>query len=193
LQRPLDQQQPGVNVKIILLGLNHEVQWEDPSGHLREILAAQINKSNVDLVAEEATGLPTTVAQRLACKLDKPWIDIDMSKADRKLAGIDDALADRQTHPIDPFENIGSCCLYLPHEDGIREAEWLSRILKRRASVVLCICGFMHVDPFTKKLEEKGCSVEQLKLTELPWFQDLYGKYSIVEENGQRWCEMRRP
>jgi hypothetical protein len=32
----------------------------------------------------------------------------------------------------------------------------------------------------------------KLKLTELPWFQDLYGKYKIVEENGERWCEMRR-
>jgi hypothetical protein len=179
-------------VKIILLGLNHDVQWKDPTGHLRQIIADQVNNSGIDLVAEEAAGLPTTVAQRLACKLDKPWIDMDMSKADRKLAGIDDALIDRQTYPIDPYENIGSRCLYLPQEDGIREAQWLSRMLKQRADVVLCICGFMHVDPFTNKLEEVGCSVEQLKLTESAWFQDLYGKYSIVEENGKRWCEMRR-
>jgi len=179
-------------VKIILLGLNHDVQWKDPTGHLREIIAEQINNSSVDLVAEEATGLPTTVAQRLACKLDKPWIEIDMSKTDRKLAGIDDALTNRLTHPIDPFENMGSRCLYLPQEDGIREAAWVSRILKQRAEVVLCLCGFMHVDPFTEKLEKKGCSVQQLGVTNLPWFQDLYGKYSIVEENGERWCEMRR-
>jgi len=178
-------------VKIILLGLNHDVQWRDPSGHLRQILADQIN-SSVDLIAEEAAGLPTTVAQRLACKLDKPWIDIDLSKADRKLAGIDDALTYRQTHPIDPYENVGSCCLYLPHEDGVREEAWLSRILNQRASVVLCLFGFMHVDPFTRKLEKKGCSVERLKLTELSWFQDLYGTYTIVEKSGQRWCEMRR-
>jgi hypothetical protein len=181
-----------ISMKIILLGLNHEVQWKDPSGHLRQILADEINNSSVDLVAEEAAGLPTTVAQRLAYKFDKPWIDIDMSRADRKLAGIDDALIARQTDPIDPFKNIGSRCLYLFQEDGIREEEWLLRMLKRRADVVLCLCGFMHVDPFTKKLEETGCSVKQLKLTELPWFQDLYCKYSIVEENGKRWCEMRR-
>lgn len=179
-------------MKIILLGLNHDLQWKDPSGHLRQILDDQISNSSVDLVAEEATGLPTTVAQRLACKLDKPWIDIDMSKADRKLAGIDDALTDRRTHPIDPFEDIGSRCLYLPREDGIREEEWLSRILKQRAGVVLCLCGYMHVDPFTMKVEEKGCSVEHLKLSELPWFQELYGKYRIVGENGKRWCEMLR-
>jgi hypothetical protein len=58
-------------------------------------------------------------------------------------------------------------------------------------TVVLCVCGFMHVDPFTKKLEEKGCSVEQVKVTDSPWFQQLYGKFSIVEENGKRWCVIR--
>jgi hypothetical protein len=179
-------------VKIILLGLNHEIQWMDPTGQLRQILADQISNSGVDLIAEEATGLPTTVAQRLACKLDKPWMDIDMSKADRKLAGIDEALTDRQTHPIDPYEDIGSRCLYLPEEDGVREEFWLSRILKQRAGVVMCLCGFMHIDPFAKRLEDKGCSVERLALTELAWFQDRYGKYLIVEENGKRWCEMRR-
>jgi hypothetical protein len=98
-------------VKIILLGLNHDLQWRDPSGHLHQILADQVNDSKVDLIAEEAAGLPTTVAQRLAFKLDKPWIDIDLSKADRKLAGIDNALTERQTHPIDPYDNVGSCCL----------------------------------------------------------------------------------
>ena len=179
-------------MKIILLGLNHDLQWRDPSGHLHQILADQVIDSKVDLIAEEAAGLPTTVAQRLAFKLDKPWIDIDLSKADRKLAGIDNSLTERQTHPIDPYDNVGSCCLYLPYEDGIREETWLERILKQRVTVVLCLCGFMHVDPFMKKLEEKGCNVERLELTELRWFQDLYGKYTIVvEKNGQRWCEMR--
>ena len=102
-------------MKIILLGLNHDVQWKDPTGHLREIIAEQINNSSVDLVAEEATSLPTTVAQRLACKLDKPWIEIDMSKTDRELAGIDDALTNRLTHPIDPFEIIlNTPAIHLP-------------------------------------------------------------------------------
>ena len=179
-------------MKITLLGLNHELQWRDPEGQLRQIVADRINSSGVDLIAEEAAGLPTTVAQRLACKLDKPWIDIDMSKAERKLAGIHEALLARQSVPIDPYENIGSRCMYLPQEDGVREEEWLSRILMRRADQVLCLCGFMHVDLFGKRLGEKGCSVERLNITDLPWFQKLYGKYSMVEEHGQRWCEVRR-
>ena len=182
------------SVKVILLGLNHELQWKDPTGHLREIVADRLRSASVDLVAEEATGLPTTVAQRVACEVNKPWINIDMSRADRMLAGIDETLIARPDGPLlvfDPFEIIGSRLSYLPKEDGIRETEWLSRIFKQRAEVVLCLCGFIHIDPFAKKLEEKGCSVEQQSLTELPWFQDLYGRYSIVEENGERWVEIR--
>jgi hypothetical protein len=100
-------------VTITLLSLNHEVQWKDPTGDLHRILGELFGNSQIDLIAEEAFGLPTTVAQRLACRLDKPWIEIDMSIADRKLAGIHDALMKRRSEPIDPFNNIGSLSLYL--------------------------------------------------------------------------------
>lgn len=179
-------------MKIILLGIDHEAQWKDTGGHLREILVDLINKNNVDLVAEEATGLPTTVAQRLACKFDKPWIEIDFSVAERKLVGIYEGLVNRQPFPVLPFDGRSFGCGYLPKEDTIREEEWMRRILRQGAEVVLCLCGHMHVDPFTKKLEKAACDVEKLALTELPWFQDLYGKQNIVERDGRRWCETRR-
>jgi len=152
-----------------------------------------MSKSNVDLVAEEATELPTTVAQRLACKLDKPWIEIDLSMTERKLAGIADALDERaKGFPLPPFgKRFG--VKYLPREDGIREEEWRRRILKQRAEVVLCLCGYLHLDPFTKKLEEAKCHVEKLDLTEFLWFRELFGEYSIVEENGERRSEVRWP
>ncbi|HEY1676858.1 MAG TPA: hypothetical protein VGG04_04070 [Candidatus Sulfotelmatobacter sp.] len=179
-------------MKVVLLGLNHELQWKDPTGDLRQILGHLISTRGVDLVAEEAAGLPTTVAQRLAFILDKPWIDIDMNKAERVLAGIHESLLARRPFPIDPCSGDTSTrCSYLPREDGIREEEWLRRILTKRADVVLCVCGFMHLDPFAKRLEEKGCSVEQVRLTELVWFQKHYGSYSIVEDDGKRWCEIR--
>jgi hypothetical protein len=178
-------------VKIVLLGLNHDLQWKDPTGDLRKILEEQFTNLSVDLVAEEASGLPTTVAQRLACKYDKPWIDIDLSMADRKLAGIYDELLHRKCEPLDLAESVDCRHLYLLHEDGIRETEWVSRILRSRVDAVLCLCGFLHVDPFRQKLEERGCSVEHLKVAELAWFQNLYGKYSIVEENGNRWFEVQ--
>jgi hypothetical protein len=106
-------------MKITLLSLNHDVQWKDPTGDLYRILSKLLANSQIDLIAEEAFGLPTTVAQRLACKLDKPWIQIDMSTVERKLAGIYEALIERRSEPIDPCKNIGSLSLYLPN-DAIR-------------------------------------------------------------------------
>lgn len=178
-------------MKITLLSLNHEIQWKDPTGDLRRILGELFGNSQTDLIAEEAFGLPTTVAQRIACRLDKPWIEIDMSIADRKLAGIHDALMKRRSEPIDPFNNIGSLSLYLRKEDGVRETVWVRRILRQPVDAVLCLCGFLHVDPFTQKLRAKGCDVEHLNLTEQQWFRKRYGIYSIVEEQGERWCEIR--
>ena len=180
-------------MKIILLGSSHELQWKDLTGDLRKILELRLTNAEVGLVAEEASGLPTTVAQRLACKYDKPWMNIDMSTADRKLAGIYDGLLQRKREPLGQADTADYRLLYLPIEDGIRETEWVSRILRQRVDVVLCLCGFMHLDPFTKKLEEKGCCVEQLRVTDYVWFQSRYGKYHIVEEKDKRWCEVRHP
>jgi hypothetical protein len=178
-------------VKITLLSLNHELQWKDPTGGLRRILSELLARPEIELVAEEACGLPTTVAQRLTYKLNKPWIEIDMSIPERKLAGIHQALMDRRSAPIDPFSNIGSLSLYLPKEDGIRETEWVTRILRQRVDGVVCLCGFLHIEPFTQKLGKFGCTVEHVNLVEQEWFRRLYGTYRIIEEDGKRWCEIR--
>jgi hypothetical protein len=92
----------------------------------------------------------------------------------------------RKRAPLDPCESDDYRVLYLPEEDGFREKEWRSRILRLHVDVVLCICGVLHLDPFTLKLQEEGCQVEQLQ------FEDPHYRYSIVEEGGNRWCEVKR-
>jgi hypothetical protein len=179
-------------MRIILFGMNHELQWKDPTGDLKSLLDQQFKISSIGLVAEEARGLPTTVAQRLACHYDTPWIDIDPSKADLKLDGIYDELQNRRYLPIDPSVGSDRRDEYLPNADGIRETEWVRRILLQRADVVLCLCGFLHVDPFKQKLEEEGCYVECLDVVNTPWFKQNYGTYRIIEENGVRWCEISK-
>jgi hypothetical protein len=178
-------------MKIILLGLNHELQWRDPTGGLKRLLGQQFQSSCIGLVAEEARGLPTTVAQRLASQYEKPWMDIDLSSADLKLAGIYDELQNRRREPIDPTESRDYLLEYLPNADGIRETEWVRRILLRRVEVVLCLCGFLHVDPFAKKLEEQRYSVERLDVVNSAWFKEIYGTYRIVEKDDARWCEIK--
>lgn len=178
-------------MKIMLLGLNHELQWKDSTGDLKKFLDQQFKNSGIDLVAEEAKSLPTTVAQRLTWMYDIPWMDIDLSSADLKLAGIYDELQNRRREPIDPTESLDYLLEYLPNADGIRETEWVRRILSKRVDVALCLCGFLHVDPFTQKLEEQGCGVEHLDLVNMAWFKQIYGTYRIVEDGNGRWCEVR--
>ena len=177
-------------MKITLVGLNHELQWKDPSGDLKRVLDQQFKSSNIGLVAEEARGLPTTVAQRLASQYDKPWMDIDLSSADLKLAGIYEELQKRRCPLIDHPVSSGRRHEYLPNADGIRETEWVRRILTHRVDEVLCLCGFLHVGPFTQKLEENGCSVEHLNVVGTDWFKEIYGTYRIVEDGSGRWCEV---
>jgi hypothetical protein len=177
-------------MKITLLGLNHDLQWKDPTGDLRRIVSELLSGSQIDLIAEEASGLPTTIAQRLACKLDKPWVEIDMSAADRKLARIYKRLTERPTSPIG-VPSIGRREDYLPREDGIRETEWVTRILHQNVDAALCLCGLLHADPFKQKLENRGCSVEHINLTEEAWFKKLYGSYRIVARDCERWLEIR--
>lgn len=175
----------------MLLGLNHELQWKDPTGDLKKLLDQQFKNSSIGLVAEEAKSLPTTVAQRLASKYDIPWMDIDLSSADLKLAGIYDELQSRGFTRTDPTESSDCRQEYLPNADGLRETEWVRRILSKRVDVVLCLCGFLHVDPFTQKLEERGCSVEHFDVVNMAWFKQIYGTYRIVEDDSGRWCEVR--
>jgi hypothetical protein len=176
---------------VTIIGLNHELQWKDATGDLQRLLADRIANTSVDLIVEEASGLPTTVAQRLALGQNKPWMNMDLDKAERILAGIKEELDKRPFEPIDPSANAGGRYQYLPRADGIRETEWVRRILRLRVKALICLCGFIHVGPFTKKLEENGYNVEQLNVSELEWFKNQFGTYQIVEEDGRRWCEIR--
>lgn len=176
----------------MLLGLIHEVQWNDPTGNLRRILEELLSSQQINLIAEEAWALPTTIAQRLACKLDKPWIQIDMSTADRKLAGIHEELENRPRVPVDVRKlNSGHREYYLHREDGIREGEWAKRILDQGVDLVLCLCGLLHVEPFAEKLGKYACSVERRMLNEEEWFKTRYGTHTVVEKDADRWCEVR--
>jgi hypothetical protein len=160
-------------VKIILLSLNHELQWKDPTGDLRRILSELLATLQIDLIAEEAFGLPSTVGQRLACKLDKPWIDIDMSTAERRLAGIGEPI--ERWGVLEESGKMVEVFRYVPEFDDVREEHWLGRLLRWKAQTAVCLCGHLHVESFTKKLEEKGCTVEHLNLTEQSWFRELKG------------------
>lgn len=178
-------------MKVTLIGLNHEVQWKDPTGHLRQTLSDLLTSSEIDLIAEEASGLPTTVGQRLSCKLNKPWIDMDMTRAERIEAGIGESV--QRWGVIEEGDKLIEVFWYIPEFDDVREKHWLNRLLKCGVQTALCLCGVLHVATFKIKLEACGSTVEVLKLHDQEWFIAQYGNYCTVEQNGNRRCEIRRP
>ena len=179
------------SLDVTLLGLAHRVQWEDQTGDLQALLERLVEESHVELIAEEANKLPTTIGFRLACRINKPWIDIDMDDAEALRAGIYEELNRR---PQGPLPKDGGTMVttieYLPHADGVRETYWVKRLMQHRVSSALVLCGLLHLSPFSAKLREKGCVVTELNLCDLDWYKKAFGVWRVVEEAGRRSCEL---
>jgi hypothetical protein len=180
---------------VILVGVDHDVQWRDPTGNLQTLLADLIGKSRVDLIAEEAYRLPTTVAQRLACRLGKPWIDVDMNEEQRRREGIYEEAKKNSVCPlIEDGQMVGVMGRYLEHVEQIRENYWVSRILAQKVGSALVVCGSLHVGPFAIKLRQRGCSVQEVEVWKCDWYIRHFGAFTITEnERGERLFELRHP
>lgn len=174
--------------------MNHELQWKDPTGDFRRFLVGLVEESKAELIAEEAYSLPTTVGQRLACRMDRPWMDVDMDHTARVEAGICEELKKRPCGPLFDGQGnpAGEAFGYLPHADQIREEHWVRRILERRVGSVIVVCGPLHVAPLAEKLRSKGQGVKEIKAWEFGWYISLYGMLEISEQDGNRWCNIHR-
>lgn len=168
----------GFALKARVLGVDHQLQWRDATGsRLRDLLSALLAKEDAGLIAEEATGLPTTVAQRLAFRLGKPWLNVDMDECQRRAAGIYDELAERPFGPL--FDGNGDQAGvtegHLPNADGVREGHWLSQIIKYGSGSVIMLCGVLHLSPFAERLRGCGYEVKEINVCELDWCVNEFG------------------
>ena len=176
--------------RITVVGVDHDLQWkDDPTGHLKAVLSAELVAGNFGLMAEEALGLPTTVGQRLACKLNIPWLQVEMSISEREKAGI----TRRVSSPISPLEDIGGITEYDLTQDGLREEHWIQEILRWRVDQVLLVCGFLHISPVAGKFRGLEWAAKEVDISILDWYRDAFGVCEIKEENGRRWIEQRKP
>jgi hypothetical protein len=179
--------------RVVLIGVGHGVQQRDHQGKLEGLLAERIGAASCDLIAEEATDLPTTVAQRVACRAGVPWVNMDMDRRERVLFGIHHELERR------PFERIldgagGYVESYLPYADTIREIHWVAEIAKRNVRGVIALCGVLHLPSFSARLAGGEWEVEQLDLSVLDWYVRAFGQSKVVvDDDGTRRCEMRHP
>jgi len=172
---------------VTIIGLDHRVQWKDPTGELQMLLEGLVRQSRVDLIAEEAYKLPTTVGFRLACRANLPWVDVDMNDTERLESRINDELKNRPQRPL--FDGKKVAVSYLPHADAIREAYWVNRLMQHNVSSPLVICDLLHLSPFASKLRNKGCTVKEQNVCDEDWNKNRFGPRKVVEENGERWCE----
>jgi hypothetical protein len=175
---------------VTVIGLDHRVQWKDPTGELQVLLERLVGESRVELIAEEAYKLPTTVGFRLACRANMPWVDIEMNDTERQQAGIYDELNKRPSGPLlKDDRSMVPTERYLPHADDVREAHWVNRVMQHHVSSALVICGVLHLVPFAAKLRSKGCTVKERNVCNESWYKNAFGACKVVEENGERWCE----
>lgn len=178
--------------RITVVGLHHKLQWRDTgSGDLESLLSKLLEREpTVELIAEEANKLPTTVAQRLACRLNKPWKNVDMDEMERQRDGIYEELQSRGSEPLmDDDDGYTQC--YLTNADEIREQFWLSKIISYRVDQVLFLCGLLHLGTVAAKFRSRHWTVEEIDVCGCEWYRSKFGTLTIVEKDGRRWCECR--
>jgi hypothetical protein len=179
-----------LHIKIV--GLDHVLQWKDTDEkHLQSLLSTLFGASpRVELIAEEAYKLPTTVAQRLACRLNIPWKEVDMDDLERQRAGIHDALQTRGGSPL-MDDDDGYTMSYLEQADELREQNWVDKIRRYRVQSVIFLCGLLHLTTVATKFRTRGWDVQEINICDLDWYKSRFGTLTVLEEAGQRWCECR--
>jgi hypothetical protein len=178
--------------KLTIIAVDHKLQWRDTDeGHLKSLISKILDDDMaIDLIAEEANKLPTTVAQRLACRGNVPWRNVDMDATERQRAGICDELLSRSGGPLlDDDEGYKEC--YLPNADEIRERYWFSTINTYRIDRVVLLCGLLHLATVAEKFRSRGWIVEEINACGLRWYVERFGTLTIVQEDGSRCCECR--
>jgi hypothetical protein len=127
--------------KLCIFGSHHKYQMQSPiNPFFGEHLLELIRDHHVDMLFEEATGLPRqSSVESLADKLRIGWMNIDLSREQRKT--IDDA-ANRSIY--DTFQDLTL------HE--CRENYWVERVTETKFQSGLIVCGLCHVLSLGQKL-----------------------------------------
>jgi pheromone shutdown protein TraB len=161
-------------VNILIVSIDHRFQLvrgalamplDGLRDRLEALLQKKIEERNVAFIGEEAAPCPNrpTIAQKLAGTHDPPipWQNIDMTEAERKSAGIHDALNNRRFD----LEWRGPEAVPILHripEDDIREEFMASKAIEcaGRAESIVVLCGDMHTRALKQKFERRGHSAD---------------------------------
>jgi hypothetical protein len=137
-----------VNRKVCIFGVHHAYQYQVVRRAYFYEVRSLIEIHNVDLVAEEASGINKTFVQELLENLlpEVAWANVDLTSEERK--GLPD---------VNPL-----CIGTLVDLDFnmTRERAWVERTSKAMKTSALLICGYCHVFSVAEKFRAAGFEVE---------------------------------
>jgi hypothetical protein len=134
--------------KVCILGVHHFYQYKVVRPRYLQEIKNFIEMHGVDLVAEEASGLPTTYAQVLVEKQfpGVAWANVDLTTEERE--GLPDI----------NHEGIGTLIDF--DFNMVRERAWVDRTSRAIKNSALLVCGYCHVFSVAEKFRAAGFEVE---------------------------------
>ena len=144
---------------LVVFGTSHPLQCGDLSVAPSAAQAFEtevrtlIRLHGIARVAEEMSqeglehhGVTETIAARVARELNREYHHVDLTQAERNALGLGDGPAATIRDPYNPSDSgQGFRAGTFVFESEVRERVWMFRILNRKSSPVLFICGALHV------------------------------------------------
>jgi hypothetical protein len=178
-------------MKILILGVAHGVQTasgacsDDQKAKYRELVGQHAAGRSIGFIAEEIAPCHFTIAGDLAISLGIPWEPIDMSKEEKRRAGVPERGG---TTPL--FLGKHACTRltdqgyqrdlgngwveveYRDESDKERDEFMFAKVLllAGEAQSALVICGYNHVLQLSRKFAEAGHDVASDALYKYDWF-----------------------
>jgi hypothetical protein len=138
--------------KICILGTLHDYQYKVVRDTYLQTVNDLITIHEVDLVAEEASGVPNTYAKqwvetcRNKLNRDIQWKNVDLTREERK-----------ELPDVNPY-GIGT--LVDLDFQITRERAWIARTSQEMKESALLICGWVHTLSVAEKFRSSGFVVE---------------------------------
>jgi hypothetical protein len=132
--------------KVCIFGTHHAYQYKTPRRGYLQNVKSLIQIHSVDLVAEEATGAPSTYAEAIATLSKVAWKNVDLTSDERK-----------HVPDLNPL-GIGTQIDADLH--WFREWVWVIRTAKAMKHSALLICGWAHTTGVADKFLSLGFDVE---------------------------------
>jgi hypothetical protein len=138
--------------KICILGTYHDYQYKVVRKAYPRTVEDLITIHDVDLIAEEASGVASTYAQR--------WVEACKSKLERQIEWKNVDLTHEERKGVPDVNPYGIGTLVDLDFQITRERQWVVRTSQAMRKSALLICGWVHALSVAEKFRLSGFVVE---------------------------------